>query len=188
MSDQSFLASQIALTGFPLGLFLILTISVAIFAILVGIILGLLGAVLFIVTCTGFALIFLLPTLFVTIGIATFVWLWGVGVYYILKYFNEKPIPGIHTGLGEGLADQMGVKDQLAAITGDGGPAGDPSGHEKDEEEEKANGAPKSGGEKKKSANGAPAPPNPKKAIDTGKDAGEKAQGAVSGVKGTVPV
>lgn len=83
-----------------------MTISIAVFAILAAVILALLAAVVFIVLCVGFALVFLLPTLFITTGIATFLWLWGLGTYYILKYFNEKPIPGIHVPLKEGLEGQ----------------------------------------------------------------------------------
>lgn len=178
--NKSFLASQIALTGFPMGLFVVMTITVVIFALLAGLIIGLLGAVLFIVACVGFALIILLPTLFLTTAAATFIWLWGLGGYYILKWFNQKEIPGIHTDLKGGVED--GIKGQLGALTGDDGPQGDP------------NGAPKEGekGDEKKGMNGSA--PDPKKAADVGKVTG-KAQnatdgvkGATDGVKGAVPV
>ena len=76
------------------------------FALLVAIILALLGTVLFIVTVAGFCLIFLFPVLFVTTGVATFLWLWGVGCYYLLKYFNKTDIPGIHVPLKEGLENE----------------------------------------------------------------------------------
>ncbi|KAL9102990.1 MAG: hypothetical protein Q9163_001910 [Psora crenata] len=103
---SSFIASHIAITGFPLGLFVIMTISIAIFAILTALILALLGAVLFIVFSVGVALIFLLPILFITTATATFIWLWGMGAYYILKRFNEHSVPGIHKSLKEGLQDE----------------------------------------------------------------------------------
>ena len=179
---------------------MVMTISVAIFAILAGIILGLLGAVLFIVTCVGFGLVFLLPTLFVTIGIATFIWLWGMGTYYILKYFNEKPIPGIHQGLKEGLAEQSGLDGvNLDAISsglgGDAAGAGEAeeAEGEKEETQEKGekgeNGAPKQsprhagskGIGEKKYPNGAL---DHKKVGDTGKAVGGKAHGTVTGLKG----
>ena len=99
----SFLASHIALSGPAIGLFMVMTGSIAVFALIVAIIVALLGTVLFIVTVAGFFLIFLFPVLFVTTGVATFLWLWGLGCYYLLKYFNKESIPGIHTGLQEGL-------------------------------------------------------------------------------------
>ncbi|KAG8532259.1 uncharacterized protein KY384_003900 [Bacidia gigantensis] len=116
----SFLASHIAISGFPLGLFMVMTIAVALFAIIAALLLGLLAALVFIVLCVGFALIFLLPTLFVTTAIATFIFLWGVGTYYILKYFNEKDIPGIHKPLGEGLSNEAKNYAEVGQIQGYG--------------------------------------------------------------------
>lgn len=206
MDSQSFIASQIALTGFPLGLFIVMTITVVVFALLAGLIIGLVGAVLFIVVCVGFALIILLPTLFLTTAAATFIWLWGMGGYYILKKFNKKEIPGIHTDLKGGPG---GLKEQLGALTGAGGPQGDPNGGEKKE----GDGAKENG--KPKEANGGPKHPggykggaakhmngaadkvgsagkatgvdvgNPKEAADVGKHAG-KVTNAAQGVKGGV--
>ena len=184
-----------------------MTITVVVFALLAGLIIGLVGAVLFIVVCVGFALIILLPTLFLTTAAATFIWLWGIGGYYILKKFNKKEIPGIHTDMKGGPA---GLKEQLGAITGEGGPQGDPNGHE----EKPAEGEAKENG-KPKEANGAPKYPggykagagkhmngaadkvssvgkasgvdvgNPKEAADVGKQAG-KVTNAAQGVKGGV--
>ena len=212
---QSFIASQIALTGFPLGLFIVMTITVVIFALLAGLIIGLVGAVLFIVVCVGFALIILLPTLFLTTAAATFIWLWGIGGYYILKKFNKKEIPGIHTDMKGGPG---GLKSQLGALTGEGGPQGDPNGQangqEEKQEEKQTDGGAKENG-KPKEANGAPKYPggykagagkhmngaadkvgsvgkasgvdvgNPKEAADVGKQAG-KVTNAAQGVKGGV--
>ena len=205
-TPQSFIASQIALTGFPLGLFIVMTITVVIFALLAGLIIGLVGAVLFIVVCVGFALIILLPTLFLTTAAATFIWLWGIGGYYILKKFNKKEIPGIHTEMKGGPG---GLKEQLGALTGEGGPQGDPSGGEKQNSSEakengkpkEANGTPKHPGGYKgaagKQMNGAADKVgsvgkasgvdvgNPKDAADVGKHAG-KVTNAAQGVKGGV--
>ncbi|MDI1491586.1 MAG: hypothetical protein OHK93_002795 [Ramalina farinacea] len=116
----SFIASHIALSGLPLGLFAVMTISIAVFAVLAALILALLAAVIFIVLCVGFALVFLLPTLFITTGIATFLWLWGLGTYYILKWFNEKPIPGIHVPLKEGLEGEAGDYADRGVVEGYG--------------------------------------------------------------------
>ena len=183
---------------------MVMTITVVIFALLAGLIIGLVGAVLFIVVCVGFALIILLPTLFLTTAAATFIWLWGMGGYYILKKFNKKEIPGIHTDLKDAPA---GLKEQLGAITGEGGPQGDPSGGEKQADgRAKENGKPKeaNGGPKHPAKGGATKHMNgaadkvgsagkasgvdvgsPKDAADVGKHAG-KVTNAAQGVKGGV--
>ena len=183
-----------------------MTISVVIFAILAGLIIGLVGAVLFIVTCVGFALIILLPTLFMTTAIATFIWLWGMGTYYILKRFNQKDIPGIHTPFKEGMSNEL--KGQLGSITGEGGPQGDPSGEPKEEgngeHKRHANGKPKEGKKENKEMNGVADKVssagkstgvdvgNPKEAADVGKHAGKVtntasgATNAAGGAKGAV--
>lgn len=124
-SAQSFILSQLALTGLPLGLFVIMTITVVVFSLLGALLIGLLGALVFIVVTVGFALLILLPTIFITTFAAAFIWLWGVGAYYIIKWFNQKDVPGIHTSWKEGLSGLGG---------GDKAP------------KEEANGAPKKGG------------------------------------------
>ena len=185
---------------------MVMTITVVVFALLAGLIIGLVGAVLFIVVCVGFALIILLPTLFFTTAAATFIWLWGVAGYYIIKKYNKKEIPGIHTDLKDA---PEGLREQLGALTGAGGPQGDPNGGEK-----QANGGAKENG-KPKEANGTPKHPggykggaakqmngaadkvgsagkasgvdvgNPKEGADVGKHAG-KVTNAAQGVKGGV--
>lgn len=131
-SAQSFILSQIALTGLPLGLFVVMTITVVVFSLLGALILGLLGALVFIVITVGFALLILLPTVFITTFAAVFIWLWGVGAYYIVKWFNQKDIPGIHTSWKEGLS---GLTDGLGGLgSGERAP------------KEEANGAPNKGG------------------------------------------
>lgn len=107
----SFLLSQIALSGMPLALFALMTLTVFIFALLAGILVGVLGALLFIVAAVGFALIILLPVLFFTTGAAVFIWLWGMGAYFIVKWFNQKEIPGVHTDLAGGLSKASGLGD-----------------------------------------------------------------------------
>lgn len=118
-----------------------MTISVVIFALLAGLIIGLVGAVLFIVVCVGFALVILLPTLFLTTAAATFIWLWGVGGWYILKWFNKKEIPGIHTEMGQGQFDAIMGKGKVEAETdGDSQES-----NEKHRPPKLANGGPKEG-------------------------------------------
>jgi hypothetical protein len=96
---QAFLGMNFALTGVPLGLFILFTITVGLFALIVGLILGLLAAVvcilfalsvavIFIAFATGTALCFVLPVIFFTTMSATFLFLWGLGGYYILKWAN----------------------------------------------------------------------------------------------------
>lgn len=116
-----------------------MTITVVVFSLLGALLVGVLGALVFIVVAVGFALIILLPTLFVTTFAAAFIWLWGVCGYYILKWFNQKEIPGIHTPLKDGMS--------LGGITGDEAPVG---------EEKVANGGPKEAQGVKSSANGTP--------------------------------
>ena len=177
---QSFIASQIALTGFPLGLFMVMTITVVVFALLAGLIIGLVGAVLFIVVCVGFALIILLPTLFFTTAAATFIWLWGLAGYYIIKKYNKKEIPGIHTDL---KSAPEGLREQLGALTGAGGPQGDPNGGEK-----QANGGAKESGDpnggEKQANGGAKENGKPKEANGTPKHPGGYKGGAAKSMNG----
>lgn len=198
----SFILSHLALSGVPMGLFVIMTITVVIFSIIVALILAVLAAVLFSVACVGFALIILLPTLFITTAAASFIWLWGLGAFYILKWFNKKEIPGIHKPMGEGIEGELG----LDALTGDKAPPEKANGHANGS----ANGKPKEGkkdGQAKEGkkdgvtgkvpggdkVNGAAKSTgidinNPKEAADVGKVAGKtgNVNQAVSGVKGSV--
>lgn len=100
-----------------------MTITVFVFALLAALLIGVLGALLFTVFCVGFALVILLPTLFITTFAAAFLWLWGVGLYYLIKWFNEKEIPGIHTGFKEGilkkLHDGKSTGEDVPALNGE---------------------------------------------------------------------
>jgi hypothetical protein len=122
----SFILSQIALSGLPLGLFVVMTITVILFSLIAGLLVGLIGALLFIVFALGFALCILLPTLFFTTFAGVFIFLFGLGAYYIVKWFNEKSIPGIHTGLTEGVKEKMGLQD-VPALNGEAPPPPPPS-------------------------------------------------------------
>ena len=114
----AFLLSQIALSGGPLFLFAVMSLTVFVVALVAGLLVGVLGAVLFTVFCVGVALIVLLPILFFTTAAATFVFLWGLGAYYIVKWFNKKPVPGIHKDAKGGLAGAAGL-DNIPALNGD---------------------------------------------------------------------
>ncbi|SLM39871.1 hypothetical protein LPUS_10521 [Lasallia pustulata] len=95
----AFILSQVALSGIPLALFVVMTITVFVFALVAALLIGVLGALLFTAFCVGVALLVLLPTLFITSFAGAFLFLWGLAAYYLLKWFNEKEIPGIHTPL-----------------------------------------------------------------------------------------
>ena len=158
MHHQSFILSQLALSGPAIALFVIFTITVLVFALLVALIVAVLGVVVFTVLAVGFALLFLLPTLFFTTLAASFMWAWLAGGYYLLKKFNQRDIPGIHKPLGDSL--------NLDALTGKGAPPGQINGGTKESEEKDGdaglNGAVKASGVDH---------PDPKMGIDMGKDA-----------------
>lgn len=97
-----------ALTGVPLGLFILFSLVVAIFSLVVGIILGLLAAVLFTVFCVGVALLVVLPTVMFTTTAACFLFLWGLGGYYILKWANgDSDKEGGKEGGGGAIGDKL---------------------------------------------------------------------------------
>ena len=60
----------------------------------------------------------ILDRLHFVVGVAIFFWVWGWATYYTLKYFNEKPVPGIHIGLKEELAKRTGIKEPLDTLIG----------------------------------------------------------------------
>ncbi|KAK4569842.1 hypothetical protein LTR86_002811 [Recurvomyces mirabilis] len=111
---SAFLGMNFALTGIPLFLFLLFTLVVAVFAILVGLILGLLGAVVFILFAVGVALCFVLPAIFFTTGAACFLFLWGLGGYYILKWANGDG----GDKAGKDGAPGTAIGDRLNSFTG----------------------------------------------------------------------
>lgn len=141
-----------------------MTITVVVFSLLGALLLGLLGALVFIVIVVGFALLILLPVLFITTFAAAFIWLWGVGAYFILKWFNKKEIPGIHTALPSGMSLEdlasKGGDDTAASEKADSYTNGYPSSPPINEankhpsHEKHPNGTPKqSSGEKDKKKN-----------------------------------
>ena len=76
---------------------------------------------MFIVFAVGVALIFLLPTLFFTTFAAVFIWLWGMGAYMIVKWFNKKDVPGVHVPMADGVGKQTGLDGLLPLGGGDKG-------------------------------------------------------------------
>jgi len=87
---QTFLGMNLAITGVPLFLFILFSLTVFIFALVVGLLVGVLAAVAFTLFAVGLALMIVLPTVFFTTMGATFLFLWGLGGYYILKWANSE--------------------------------------------------------------------------------------------------
>lgn len=112
-NQQTFLGMNFAITGVPLFLFVLFSLTVFIFALVVGLLLGLLGAVAFTLFAVGVALTIILPTVFFTTMAATFLFLWGLGGYYILKWANGE-------GSGESGKQEGGpsIGDRLNSLTG----------------------------------------------------------------------
>lgn len=111
---QAFLGMNLALTGIPLGLFVLFTLCVFVFALLVALIIGLLAAALFTVFMVSVALFFVLPTVMFTTGAACFLFLWGLGGYHILKWANGDSQGGEPKQAAEGGA----IGDHLNRLTG----------------------------------------------------------------------
>lgn len=103
-----------ALTGVPLFLFVLFSLTVFIFALLVGLLLGLLAAVAFTLFAVGLALTIVLPTVFLTTMGATFLFLWGLGGYYALKWANGDESES--SGTEDSEAPTVG--DRLNSLTG----------------------------------------------------------------------
>ncbi len=111
---QTFLGMNIMITGLPLGVFILFTITVLIFSLIVGLVLGLLAAVLFTLFMVGVALSIVLPFVFFTTMVACFLFLWGLGGYYIIKWANKRGSVAEEGGLfGDGT-----VGDSVNKMTG----------------------------------------------------------------------
>jgi len=105
----AFLLTNIALSGGPLLLFIVFTITVFTFSLIAALLIGLVAALLFTVLMVLVALFVVLPTVFLTTFAASFIYLWGLGGYYIIKLFNDIEGSG-------GKGDAIG--DKLNSITG----------------------------------------------------------------------
>ncbi|KAK8225735.1 hypothetical protein HDK77DRAFT_137608 [Phyllosticta capitalensis] len=104
-----FLLAQLAMSGFPLFLFGVFTVTVFVFSLVVALLVGVLVALLFTAFMVFVAILVVLPTTFITTMGASFVFLWGLGGYYIVKWFNQS----------EGTApDGSAIGDKLNNLTG----------------------------------------------------------------------
>jgi hypothetical protein len=84
--NQAFLATHIVLTGVPILLFIAFSISIFVFSLITALLASILAAVFFTLFMVGVALLFLVPTLFLTTFTASFLFLWGLGGFYILRW------------------------------------------------------------------------------------------------------
>ena len=80
--------TQIVLTGLPVLLFITFSITVFLFSLIAALLIGLLVAILFTLFMVGVALLVVLPTIFMTTFTASFLFLWGLGGYYTLKWYE----------------------------------------------------------------------------------------------------
>ncbi|CAO2649662.1 Nn.00g070470.m01.CDS01 [Neocucurbitaria sp. VM-36] len=133
----AFLATQAALTGLPLILFLAFATTTLLVSLTTCLLLGLLAALAFTFFVVGFALLFVVPTVFLASCSATFIFIWGFIGYVILRRLNEGEAPakpGTRVGdklhgltggrlglwIGDEVADSDGTK--ISAAKGHAGP------------------------------------------------------------------
>lgn len=109
---------NLALTGIPLFLFALFSLSVFLFALIVGLVLGLLAAIGFTLFMVGTALVIVLPTVFFTTASATFLFLWGLGGYYILKWANSDGEDSRKSSDGKASEGGPSIGDRLNWISG----------------------------------------------------------------------
>lgn len=115
------LLSQVVFSGIPLILFVLLTVGVLVFSLVAALVVAVLAALLFTVFCVGFALLILLPTLFITTFTGVGVWLWGWGAYHVVKWFGSSDTEQL-TKLSSGLTSTILGKPPRgeAEMSGDG--------------------------------------------------------------------
>jgi Promethin len=92
------------LSGPPLLLFAVFTITVFIVSLVSALLIGVIAALLFTVFMVLVALFVVLPTVFLTTMGATFIFLWGIGGYYIFKWFNDGTSPA---AVGNAVGDKL---------------------------------------------------------------------------------
>jgi len=158
----------------------VFSITVFTFSLVAALLIAVVAALLFTVFCIGVALVIVLPTVFITTMGASFLFLWGLGGYYILRWFNSiSP-----AAAGEALGDKLnaltggrldfimaGIRDQVPGV-GLPAPAKDEKGAS-EEKEPLLNGNERSGPPKLETRN-----------ADVGKAAGD-VKSKAGGVAGT---
>ncbi|KAF1361972.1 hypothetical protein EJ07DRAFT_52460, partial [Lizonia empirigonia] len=97
----SFLAAQSALAGLPILLFLAFAVATLVVSLVTCILLGVIAALVSTLLATGFALLFVVPVVFIGSCTATIAFLWGLIGYLVLQRINggETPVqPGTNVG------------------------------------------------------------------------------------------
>ncbi|KAI8940822.1 hypothetical protein NX059_002084 [Plenodomus lindquistii] len=89
----AFLAAQAVLAGLPLVLFLAFATTTLLVSLTTCLLLGLLAALAFTFVVVGFALIFVVPTVFIASCSATFIFIWGLVGYAVLRRLNGGEAP-----------------------------------------------------------------------------------------------
>ncbi|KNG45098.1 hypothetical protein DDE82_003145 [Stemphylium lycopersici] len=105
----AFLTAQTALTGLPLVLFLAFAAATLLVSLTTCLFLGLLVSLALTFFVVSFALIFVVPTVVIASCSATFIFMWGLVGYIILRRFNEGEAPA---------KPGTRVGDKLQALTG----------------------------------------------------------------------
>ncbi|KAF1837873.1 hypothetical protein BDW02DRAFT_565603 [Decorospora gaudefroyi] len=110
----AFLATQAAVAGLPLILFLAFAATTLLVSLSTCLLLGLLAALAFSFLVLGFALLFVVPTVFVASCSATFIFIWGFVGYVILRRLNEGEAPAKPgTRVGDKLKGLTGGRSAL---------------------------------------------------------------------------
>ncbi|KAH6622341.1 hypothetical protein C7974DRAFT_398102 [Boeremia exigua] len=92
----SFLAVQTALAGLPVLLFLVFAVATLVISLITCLFLGIIAALAFTLFTTGFALLFVVPVVFIGSCTATIVFLWCLAGYLLVQRLNGGETP-VHT-------------------------------------------------------------------------------------------
>lgn len=124
----AFLATQAVLAGLPLVLFLAFATMTLLVSLTTCLLLGLLAALAFTFLVVGFALIFVIPTVFIASCSATFIFVWGFVGYMVLRRLNGGEAPSKR---GTRMGDKLhGLKEDRTGFRIEGA-----AGHGQDSEE-----------------------------------------------------
>jgi Promethin len=109
--QKAFLLINIALSSGPLLLFISFTIAALLFSLIAALLISLVTALLFIVCMLLVALFVVLPTVFLTTMAATFVFLWGLGGFFVISWLNRTGrLGGEVEAVGDKLNNLSGGK------------------------------------------------------------------------------
>ncbi|KAF9734128.1 hypothetical protein PMIN01_08471 [Paraphaeosphaeria minitans] len=104
-----FLATHVVLTGVPILLFTLFTLSIFVFSLVTALLASILAAVFFTFFMVSVALLFLVPTLFLATFTASFLFLWGLAGWYVVKWFTQG---------ADSVLDRKSISDRVDRFTG----------------------------------------------------------------------